>query len=71
MKTFEQAHADLPLIAILRGIRPAEAIEIAISLVDAGFRMIEVPLNSPNPFQTIALLADRFGKTGAGDKSWR
>ncbi len=41
------------LIAILRGVRPDEAVDIAQSLYAAGFRAIEVPLNSPEPFESI------------------
>jgi len=64
-----QAMEELPLIAILRGVTPAEAPEIGAALVAAGFRIIEVPLNSPEPFLSIETLADRFGETaliGAG-----
>lgn len=46
-----------PLIAILRGITPGEALPVADALLDAGFRMLEVPLNSPQPFESIARLA--------------
>jgi 2-dehydro-3-deoxyphosphogalactonate aldolase len=63
------AMAELPLVAILRGIRPVEAVEIGAALVDAGFRLIEVPLNSPEPFRSIELLAQNFGAAaliGAG-----
>jgi len=52
------AVAALPLIAILRGIRPDEAVAIGDTLAGAGFRLIEVPLNSPAPFDSIARLAD-------------
>lgn len=41
------------IIAILRGIRPDEAVEIMTVLIDAGITMIEVPLNSPDPFDSI------------------
>ena len=52
-----QAHlATLPLIAILRGVRPDEAVAIGQALLDAGFRAIEVPLNSPQPLAGIAAL---------------
>jgi 2-dehydro-3-deoxyphosphogalactonate aldolase len=51
---FETALSALPLIAILRGIKPAEAGPIAVALHAAGFRFIEVPLNSPDPFESIA-----------------
>ncbi|WP_417742048.1 2-dehydro-3-deoxy-6-phosphogalactonate aldolase [Salipiger sp.] len=44
----------LPLVAILRGLRPEEAVAIAQALFDAGFRLIEIPLNSPEPFDSIA-----------------
>ncbi len=47
----------LPLIAILRGLTPAEAPAIGQVLVDAGFGLLEVPLNSPQPLESIALLA--------------
>jgi 2-dehydro-3-deoxyphosphogalactonate aldolase len=60
---------ELPLIAILRGVTPDEAPEIGAAVVAAGFRIIEVPLNSPDPFRSIETLADRFGDTvlvGAG-----
>lgn len=61
--------ADLALIAVLRGITPGEIPAIGDVLVDAGFRILEVPLNSPQAFDSIALLAQRFGErclTGAG-----
>jgi 2-dehydro-3-deoxyphosphogalactonate aldolase len=61
MSTLTAYLADLPLIAILRGIRPNEATGVGQALVDAGFRVIEVPLNSPEPLQSIANLADAFG----------
>ena len=69
MLTLRQAMADLPLIAILRGISPAAAEPIGAALVEVGFRLIEVPLNSPEPFHSIATLSDRFGANaiiGAG-----
>jgi 2-dehydro-3-deoxyphosphogalactonate aldolase len=58
-----------PLVAILRGLRPDEAEAVAEALVEAGLRMIEVPLNSPEPFTSIAAIQRRFGDTaliGAG-----
>ena len=51
---FDTAFAALPLVAILRGLRPERAIATAAALYDAGFRVIEVPLNSPEPFASIA-----------------
>jgi len=59
----------LPLIAILRGVTPAEAPAIAAALLEAGISQIEVPLNSPDPLNSIAALAQQFGKDaliGAG-----
>ena len=50
-----------PLVAILRGVRPEEVEAIGDTLVDAGLRIIEVPLNSPDPFDSVARLARRFG----------
>jgi 2-dehydro-3-deoxyphosphogalactonate aldolase len=57
------------LVAILRGIRPDEAEAIVETLIDSGFELIEVPLNSPDPFVSIERLCKRFGKDswiGAG-----
>jgi 2-dehydro-3-deoxyphosphogalactonate aldolase len=50
-----------PVIAILRGVRPAEALAIGAALVAAGIRLIEVPLNSPDPFASIEALQAEFG----------
>jgi len=64
-----QALADLPLVAILRGLAPENALAVGQVLIDAGFRIIEVPFNSPRPFESIALLAKAFGPralVGAG-----
>ena len=63
-----QAMARLPLIAILRGLTPHEAPTIGQALVDSGFALIEVPLNSPEPLKSIAALAQQFPQVliGAG-----
>lgn len=58
-----------PLIAILRGLRPDEATEIGQALISAGIGQIEVPLNSPDPLNSIGRLAGAFGQDaliGAG-----
>lgn len=63
------AFERMPLIAILRGIRPEECEAVGEALVGAGFTMIEVPLNSPEPFRSIALLNMAYGSRviiGAG-----
>lgn len=67
-QTLAQALTHLPLIAILRGLTPAEAPAIGQALVDKGFAIIEVPLNSPEPLQSIATLTRLFPHTliGAG-----
>ena len=56
-----EAMAALPLVAILRGVKPDEVLDIGFALVEAGFRLIEVPLNSPDPFRSIELLASHLG----------
>jgi len=50
-----------PLVAIIRGVEPSEVEGIGDALFEAGFRIIEVPLNSPDPLTSIARLAKRFG----------
>jgi len=60
---------ELPLIAILRGLTPDQAVDVGETIYDAGFRIMEVPLNSPDPFSSIALLVRHFGERmliGAG-----
>jgi 2-dehydro-3-deoxyphosphogalactonate aldolase len=53
--------ARCPLIAILRGIRPDEAVAVTTSLELRGLAIVEVPLNSPDPMTSIAALARAFG----------
>ena len=58
-----------PLIAILRGIAPSEAVAVCGALIEAGIDRIEVPLNSPEPFESIRLMATAHGRDaliGAG-----
>lgn len=60
---------ELPLIAILRGLKPENAEAVGHVLVETGFRIIEVPLNSPDPFRSIEILAQTMPKNvlvGAG-----
>lgn len=69
MIAFKDQLSRCPLIAILRGITPGEAVPIGRALIDAGLGVIEVPLNSPDPFETIAIMARAFGREaiiGAG-----
>lgn len=64
---FDAALARCPLIAILRGVRPDEVETIGDVLVEAGFTVIEVPLNSPDPFASIERLSRRLaGKAVVG-----
>ena len=59
----------LPLVAILRGIHPDEAVAVGAALAAPGFRVLEVPLNSPQPLESIRCLAQSLGPTflvGAG-----
>jgi len=58
---FTEALEACNLIAILRGIRPEEAEPIGDALIEAGWRIIEVPLNSPEPLKSIEKLQTRFG----------
>jgi 2-dehydro-3-deoxyphosphogalactonate aldolase len=60
---------ECPLIAIVRGITPDEAEAVGEAVREGGIRIIEVPLNSPNPLRSIELLARKFGDSmlvGAG-----
>jgi 2-dehydro-3-deoxyphosphogalactonate aldolase len=61
LDTFDAAFAKCPLVAILRGVAPHEIDAIGDALVDAGFTLIEVPLNSPDPLDSVARLRKRFG----------
>lgn len=61
--------SELPLVAILRGLHPDEAVDVGEALLSAGFRIVEVPLNSPDPFVSIERLAKALGEraiVGAG-----
>ena len=65
---FSAAMARLPLVAILRGLQPAEALAVGQALVNAHWHLIEVPLNSPQPLQSIATLREALPQAlvGAG-----
>ena len=67
--TADHLLAELPLVAILRGVTPNRIAGVAAALFEAGFRAIEVPLNSPEPLKSIEILARTYGDrclTGAG-----
>ena len=66
---FRRYFADCPLVAIIRGVTPGEAEAIAGALYEGGIRIIEVPLNSPQPLDSIRVIAGAFGDkamVGAG-----
>jgi 2-dehydro-3-deoxyphosphogalactonate aldolase len=66
---FDRAITTCPLVAILRGIKPEDVDAVSDTLVEAGLRIIEVPLNSPQPLKSIERLANRHGDdvlVGAG-----
>jgi len=52
---------SLPLVAILRGLTPERSAEVGTAIFDAGIRVIEVPLNSPQPFASVRALSLQFG----------
>ena len=59
----------MPLIAILRGVKPEEVTEIVGAIIDAGIRIVEIPLNSPEPLASLEKVTKRFSKAaifGAG-----
>jgi len=69
IQRFEDLMKRLPLVAILRGLKPEKALDVGHILRDAGFRLIEVPLNSPEPLKCIEILAKALGDdclVGAG-----
>lgn len=69
VETFYAHLRQCPMIAIVRGITPPEAEGVAAAVLDAGFTIIEVPLNSPDAFASIGLIAKAFGEratVGAG-----
>jgi 2-dehydro-3-deoxyphosphogalactonate aldolase len=66
---FAEAIAAMPIVVILRGVTPGEVVPVAQAIFEAGVRVIEVPLNSPDPLTSIAKLAAHFGEraiVGAG-----
>ena len=68
-ETFDLYFNQCPLVAIIRGVTPADAADIASALYEGGIRIIEVPLNSPDPLASVRAIADALGERaliGAG-----
>ena len=66
---FDRHFEPCPLIGIIRGVTPADAVGIGKALLDGGIRIFVVPLNSPEPFASIGAIADAIGEealVGAG-----
>ena len=69
IENYDRQFGQCPLIAIIRGVTPDEAVDIGGALIEGGIRIIEVPLNSPEPLKSIERLASHFGdeaSIGAG-----
>jgi 2-dehydro-3-deoxyphosphogalactonate aldolase len=69
VEDFRRYFAECPLVAIIRGVTPADAEATAGALYEGGIRIIEVPLNSPQPLESIRIIAEKFGDrtlVGAG-----
>ena len=58
---FDLYFAECPLVAIIRGVTPQDAQATAAAIFEGGIRIIEVPLNSPRPFDSIEIIAKSFG----------
>ena len=68
-EAFRRYFAECPLVAIIRGVTPADAEAVADALYEGGIRIIEVPLNSPQPLESIRIIATAYGEralVGAG-----
>jgi len=65
---FHSHMTRLPLMAILRGLKPEESLAIGQTIVNSGFHILEVPLNSPDPLRSIQILSEAFPSAliGAG-----
>lgn len=69
VEDFRRHFSECPLIAIIRGVTPADAEVTARAIYDGGIRIIEVPLNSPEPLESIRIIAETLGDralVGAG-----
>lgn len=64
LEAFHRYRVECPIIAILRGIAPDEVVPVGETLIAAGIRIIEIPLNSPDPFESIRRLSKSVGDRG-------
>lgn len=64
VEAFHRYRVECPIIAILRGIAPDEVVPVGEALLSAGIRIIEIPLNSPDPFESIRRLSKSVGGQG-------
>ncbi len=60
-QTLKDIFADTPIISILRGITPEEALEIGSTILDADIPVLEVTMNSPRPLEAIKILTEKYG----------
>ena len=60
--TFDQVLARSPIVAIIRGVTPDEAVDVARAIYDAGVRIIEVPMNSPDPLESLKRINAAYGQ---------
>lgn len=63
MQSIESHLEQMPVVSIIRGVRPDEVEQIGKALFGAGIRIIEVPLNSPTPFESIRILSETLGSS--------
>jgi 2-dehydro-3-deoxyphosphogalactonate aldolase len=61
IEDFHRYFAQCPLVAIIRGVTPAQSEAVAGALFEGGIRIIEVPLNSPEPLESIRIIVEKFG----------
>jgi 2-dehydro-3-deoxyphosphogalactonate aldolase len=62
MIELEAAFAEAPIVAIIRGVTPDEVVEVGRTLLAEGVRIVEIPLNSPEPFESLRRLVDALGE---------
>ena len=68
LQKWNQSLERMPIVSILRGLEPSHCIEVASVLFEAGIEILEIPLNSPEPFKSISLIKEKYPEkiVGAG-----